>query len=366
MSRTRLIDLLSEPDSLDESTLESLREALEAYPFFQAGRMLWIKNLHKLDHIRYNSELKLAAAFIPDRSRLFFLINDLFSPLSAPDEDHKNENEENTATASGDEKDIPSTEKSGTQDKNPQNRVEDGIAADSGQNDERSSGPDEITEEKTGQIIGEDANYFEVDDAVSSATGELIDFSVPHGNPPEVKDSTQQGNATDEDRNSNETVLPSADLLDYEKEAYSSVYSVEREVSPSPVDFNESHSFSEWLDLLRNKPVQKPAEDSTDTTEDEKQEPRKKDLIDSFLKNAGDQKRIVPSSGDDVPNEDFAARFTEENDDLMTETLADIHIQQERYHKAVEIFERLRLKYPEKSVYFARRVEEMEELINNQ
>ncbi|MFW6044066.1 MAG: hypothetical protein ACOCPW_06880, partial [Marinilabiliaceae bacterium] len=74
MNRTRLIELLSDPEKLDENTLDPLKEALDAYPFFQAGRMLWIKNLHKLDHIRYNSELKLAAAFIPDRSRLFFLI----------------------------------------------------------------------------------------------------------------------------------------------------------------------------------------------------------------------------------------------------------------------------------------------------
>ncbi|MFW6389318.1 MAG: hypothetical protein ACOCZI_01660, partial [Marinilabiliaceae bacterium] len=89
MNRTRLIELLSDPEKLDENTLDPLKEALDAYPFFQAGRMLWIKNLHKLDHIRYNSELKLAAAFIPDRARLFFLINDLFSPLAGSDEEHR-------------------------------------------------------------------------------------------------------------------------------------------------------------------------------------------------------------------------------------------------------------------------------------
>jgi hypothetical protein len=34
MGRTRLIDLLSHPEKLDEKTLDSLKEALDAYPFF--------------------------------------------------------------------------------------------------------------------------------------------------------------------------------------------------------------------------------------------------------------------------------------------------------------------------------------------
>jgi tetratricopeptide (TPR) repeat protein len=90
------------------------------------------------------------------------------------------------------------------------------------------------------------------------------------------------------------------------------------------------------------------------------------ELIDNFLNKAGNQTRIVPSDNSSVPDKDFSVKSVEENDDLMTETLANIHIKQGRYQKAIEIFERLRLKYPEKSVYFARRIEEMEELINKQ
>jgi hypothetical protein len=50
----------------------------------------------------------------------------------------------------------------------------------------------------------------------------------------------------------------------------------------------------------------------------------------------------------------------------MTETLANIFIQQKHFSKAMEIFERLGLKYPEKNIYFARRIKELEEQINNQ
>ena len=357
MNRTRLIELLSDPEKLDEDTLDSLKEALDAYPFFQAGRMLWIKNLHKLDHIRYNSELKLAAAFIPDRSRLFFLINDLFSPLSAPDEESRSAVEDENSP--GEAGSISDAGKSSSQPESDQ-------ALRSLNNQAEGGSREADSEEEPELKTGDDANYFDVNDSVSSATGELIDFSTFD----EDENPQQESDAKTNDEN---VVLPSAELLDYEKEAYASAYSVEKETPPSAVDFNQSHSFSEWLRLLRQMPSGK--EEKTD--EDQEQAPSgnekgssgKMDLINNFLDSGGDQKRIVPSGETDeagVPNEDFSAPFTEENEDLMTETLADIHIQQQRYHKAIEIFERLRLKYPEKSVYFARRIEEMEELINNQ
>ena len=76
MNKQRFIEVLKNPALLNEKTLDPLKEILEEYPFFQAGRMLWIKNLHQLDHIRYNNELKFAAAHVSDRARLFELIHD--------------------------------------------------------------------------------------------------------------------------------------------------------------------------------------------------------------------------------------------------------------------------------------------------
>ncbi len=87
------------------------------------------------------------------------------------------------------------------------------------------------------------------------------------------------------------------------------------------------------------------------------------DIIDSFLQTGN--KRIVPKkeAADEIV--DIAAPSIEENEALMTETLANIHIKQKHYHKAITIFEKLSLKYPEKSIYFAARIKEMERLITN-
>ena len=59
-----------------------------------------------------------------------------------------------------------------------------------------------------------------------------------------------------------------------------------------------------------------------------------------------------------------AEKSVQENEEIITETLANIYLQQKNYKKALDAFEKLSLKYPEKSVYFASRIKEIEEIKN--
>ena len=52
-----------------------------------------------------------------------------------------------------------------------------------------------------------------------------------------------------------------------------------------------------------------------------------------------------------------AKKSLETNDDLVTETLAEIHIQQGNYPKAIEIYQKLILLNPEKKLLFASQIE---------
>ena len=91
-------------------------------------------------------------------------------------------------------------------------------------------------------------------------------------------------------------------------------------------------------------------------------------LIDKFLSdNPGLIKQGV-NEGSFVSSallKEVVENSTSENDEIITETLANILFQQKNYEKAQDAYRKLSLKYPEKSVYFAARIKEIEVLKNN-
>ena len=60
----------------------------------------------------------------------------------------------------------------------------------------------------------------------------------------------------------------------------------------------------------------------------------------------------------------MARLSVQEDDDLVTETLANIYVHQQHFEKAIKAFEKLQLKYPEKSSYFANRIKDIQNQLN--
>lgn len=84
-------------------------------------------------------------------------------------------------------------------------------------------------------------------------------------------------------------------------------------------------------------------------------------IIERFIK---EEPQIKPQSSDKIDNENKAKKSSEDRDELVTETLAVIYSDQMLYHKAIASYKKLMLKFPEKSRYFADKIEQLEKKTN--
>ena len=101
---------------------------------------------------------------------------------------------------------------------------------------------------------------------------------------------------------------------------------------------------------------------------DEKEDKPGDSLIDNFLRT--ERKGLKRFSQHEKAHEttvdkEIIEKSVSENEELITETLAKLYFDQKKYEKALSAYKKLSLKYPEKSIYFASRIKEIEVIKNN-
>jgi hypothetical protein len=96
------------------------------------------------------------------------------------------------------------------------------------------------------------------------------------------------------------------------------------------------------------------------TTESFRNPTKGDEIIENFIKK---DPQISPPKPEQIDNENKAKKSAEDDNDLVSETLAKIYIEQMLYDKAIETYEKLSLKFPEKSRYFADLIQSIEKKI---
>ena len=125
---------------------------------------------------------------------------------------------------------------------------------------------------------------------------------------------------------------------------------------PLKFDESEKHSFNEWLKLTDFKPIDR--KDNLDETTELKPTEKTTKIV-NFIKE---------SKNKELPKKEFfsptntALESLTENNNLMTETLAKVYLEQGHYEKAITAYEILSLKYPQKSSLFANQIKAIKQI----
>jgi len=127
---------------------------------------------------------------------------------------------------------------------------------------------------------------------------------------------------------------------------------------PFTFEANEKHSFNEWLQLTKFSPIKR---EISESAEIDVEKIKKLELIDKFI----ETNPKIPAIKDSIIAPVVSEQKNENTNHLMTETLAKIYLEQKKYQRAIQAYEILILKYPEKSSFFADRIKNIKELQQN-
>ena len=440
MNREQFNECIRHPGELGQSSISELTDMVKEYPYFQTAHLLLLKNLHNVESIRYDNQLRYSTAFITNRKVLFSLLHnrplgsslpreeagpvltaipaeDLSEPLA--DEPPATDDESSAQPAVAEETVAgplpePAEQKGGppettteTEEGEVQEKTKESLADQVLKRLEeikraQMAGQAQPTEPLTGTPEEEtiaDLILREVREArmkkESSATASIsdeppADETPARGTMPDedkrtdlldIDDSHEEAvNAAGEEK-SGEQETPAPELpddlleLDHRMDATAadstdentpidpreSVEHTEKEppVQKKTEPLNEpsygKYSFGQWFNHLYKPGVNSPATKTAASEQDK--------LIDEFIQV---NPRITPrQKPSDIPSyKDLAADSVVDNDEFLTDTLAKIYISQGYYSKAIFAYEKLSLKFPEKSSYFASQIQKINELIN--
>ena len=110
----------------------------------------------------------------------------------------------------------------------------------------------------------------------------------------------------------------------------------------------ELHSFLDWISIVETKKIVRSKKQNPD------------EIINLFLEN---KPKIKNNTKQRFFNASENARKSiKENNDIITETLAKVYTKQEHFEKAILAYQKLSMKYPQKSSYFADQIKVIKKL----
>ncbi|TDT43778.1 hypothetical protein CLV90_2901 [Maribacter spongiicola] len=352
-----------------------LEDIIAEYPYFQAARALHLKGLKNLNSYKYNKALKTTAAFTTDRDVLFdFITSKDFLQYDVDISTKKvAEIEKIEAVVPIQPEEIKETTPVEIENTLPEIEASEAIEVPK----------EEILTEVEVNTAEIETSEEEENTIATKEEVAIMPLITPSDDRPLPQDEHDADQILDPElfQSKNPTNTEEENALDIGK--------------PLSFDAKEKYSFSEWLSLASKKPLEEPEEEIAEIQEEDtiiQQEPearesnikktvqkvkelkitpkpigkpkvkseaikKKYDRIDKFI---ASNPKIVPTEQSAVIDISKSSRI--DHNELMTETLARVYLEQKKYKNAIQAYKILSLKYPEKSSFFADRIKAVEKL----
>ena len=295
----RLWDALQHPRDISSDTVAEMEATVEKYPYFQLLHTLIAKAKYDQQTPDAYAALGKAAAYAPDRRLLRQIFYD-----------------EITLT-------LPTTDETSTP-------AVDGAAGTTADTEETATVSGDTTTDDKRHTIDVDEASTESSDSDTDTTTE-----------------TEEKINTEEAESLREELTPTLQVLQDNKEQLPD--------SPASDTEDSSHDVAETKE---NSPLL----DRLEQENTEEQMPRnptqsmQQDIIDRFVKA---NPSITREAAPETDSTDLAAGSTALPNDVVTENFAEIMLKQGKVGKAVEMYQKLMLKYPEKKTYFAQKIDQL-------
>jgi hypothetical protein len=355
---SNLIDYIDNPHKLSFDSQNELKQIIEKYPYFQSAHLLLLKSDKVLNDPHYEEYLRFVAACIANRKKLHKLMEmPVIQQLQEADSQTSASITEDTQP-----KMIPEKKRrNGKKTKKGVKRkfsteLQDNIATTlisqiEQSNDETSNAGDfmpevafDIETEYTDNRSETDQNFHEKIPAETiPSKNKQIDFSEPSG----INVFSYQ--------DKNLSLHEDSFSLDYTHKMTEEEEEQEL-ISSIPVNENKYLEIDDYDLLYLIEETRSEVESLMEML------PEKDVLIDRFIKT---NPTIEKGKINQIEPVDVSSESVAENDGFITDTLASIYLKQGLYFKARSAYEKLCLKYPEKSSYFATQIEHIDHLIEN-
>jgi len=421
MNKQQYIHYIKNYNSLNESDEPILKKLIEQFPYCQTTQLLYTKLLHNINHIMFQEQLKKTAIYVIDRKALYRLINSNEITNNNFSQEHENSQKltstnQNESFISNTENNISIVEKDETNNNSFDNQhtgnnpivyadsltIED--AKDTTANKETFlSNEDTPIQEEIISIINTEETITDTSQTKTEENKqepnieelETDKVSIQLNNQKEnnseqeiIKNEEQQNikielvgeninlsNIHEEDANEidiNKDDYKHIESISNEElsklnEIFLSLYPQEKEQNKELItpliqqDNNNTNTLQNTFDKETTQ-QKTPTPTKDNHTENKNQQKLEKyRIIDKFIKT---KPKITPKKEFFSPI-DKAKESVIDKEEIVSETLAMIYINQKNYQKAISIYEKLIVLNPKKSIYFANEIKKLKDLLNS-